>query len=75
MMDVRAKIFHIVSNLFDVADFDTEDSRTKSRNNLIILTAAASAFGRIVSVGTALISLPITLHYLGITITYLLMHR
>ena len=46
-------------------DVSTEEGRAKERHRRIALTAAASALAKLLSVGTALISIPLTLHYLG----------
>lgn len=42
-----------------------EDERARERRRRIVLTAATSMLAKIVSVSTALISVPLTLHYLG----------
>lgn len=46
-------------------DPDCEAGRAHQRNRAIALTALASAFARGVSILTALVSVPLTLHYLG----------
>lgn len=46
-------------------DPESEAGRTHLRNRAIALTALASVFARGVSILTALISVPLTLHYLG----------
>ena len=50
-----------------LASFDTttEQGRSDERHRRIFLTAGAAALSKVVSVGTALISIPLTLHYLG----------
>jgi O-antigen/teichoic acid export membrane protein len=53
------RLFH------DRFDMNSEKGRAKARVRAITLTAIASAFGRLVGVGTTIISLPLTLHYLG----------
>jgi O-antigen/teichoic acid export membrane protein len=50
---------------FTAFDTSTEEGRSKERHRRIFLTFAASAFAKVISVGTALISIPLTLHYLG----------
>ncbi len=47
------------------ADPHSEAGRAQQRNRAIALTALASAFARGVSILTALVSVPLTLHYLG----------
>lgn len=46
-------------------DTGTEEGRSNERYRLILLSAASSALAKVVSVATALISIPLTLHYLG----------
>jgi O-antigen/teichoic acid export membrane protein len=46
-------------------DVSTEVGRAQERHRRVALTAAASALAKIISVSTALISVPLTLHYLG----------
>lgn len=46
-------------------DTSTEEGRSNERHRLILLSAAASALAKVFSVATALISIPLTLHYLG----------
>ena len=46
-------------------DTTTEQSRASERHRRVALTAIASALAKVISVGTALISVPLTLHYLG----------
>lgn len=50
-----------------LASFDTttEQGRSDERHRKIFMTAGAAALSKVVSVGTALISIPLTLHYLG----------
>lgn len=54
-------------DLLRLSAFDTssEEGRSKERHRRAILTAAAAGAAKVVSVGTALISVPLTLHYLG----------
>ncbi len=47
------------------ADPHSEAGRAHLRNRAIALTALAAAFARGVSILTALVSVPLTLHYLG----------
>ena len=47
-------------------DLATPEGRAAERHRRVALTAAASALAKVVSVGTALISVPLTLHYLGV---------
>lgn len=53
---------------FSLTPFDqsTAAGRADERHRRVALTAAASALAKVLSVGTALISVPLTLHYLGI---------
>lgn len=46
-------------------DLSDEAGRSRERHRRVALTALASALAKIISVGTALISVPLTLHYLG----------
>lgn len=46
-------------------DTSTEQGRSDERHRRIFLTTVASAFSKVVTVGTSLISIPLTLHYLG----------
>ena len=46
-------------------DGATPEGRAAERHRRAALTAAAAALAKLVSVGTALISIPLTLHYLG----------
>lgn len=46
-------------------DTGTEEGRSNERHRLILLSAVSSALAKVVSVATALISIPLTLHYLG----------
>ena len=52
---------------FSLTPFDqsTAEGRAQERHRRVALTAAAAALAKVVSVGTALISIPLTLHYLG----------
>ena len=56
--------FRLIARL---ASFDTttEQGRSDERHRKIFMTAGAAALSKVVSVGTALISIPLTLHYLG----------
>lgn len=47
-------------------DQSTPEGRAQERHRRVALTAAASALAKALSVGTALISVPLTLHYLGV---------
>jgi O-antigen/teichoic acid export membrane protein len=47
-------------------DQSTQEGRASERHRRVALTAAASALAKVLSVGTALISVPLTLHYLGV---------
>lgn len=53
--------------LLRTSNFDpsTEDGRADERMRRVALAAAASALAKLISVATALISVPLTLHYLG----------
>jgi O-antigen/teichoic acid export membrane protein len=46
-------------------DLSTPEGRAAERHRRAALTAVASMLAKLVSVGTALISIPLTLHYLG----------
>ncbi len=46
-------------------DGSTPEGRASERHRRAALTAAAAALAKMVAVGTALISIPLTLHYLG----------
>lgn len=46
-------------------DYSSDAGRASARHRAITLTVLASAFARCVSIATTLISLPLTLHYLG----------
>jgi O-antigen/teichoic acid export membrane protein len=47
------------------ADLTTDEGRADDRMRKIALTAAASALAKLVSIATSLITVPLTLHYLG----------
>ncbi len=47
-------------------DLSTEEGRAHERHRRVMLTALASMLAKLLSVGTALISIPLTLHYLGV---------
>ena len=46
-------------------DTRTEEGRARERHSRVTLTALASALAKVIAVATALISVPLTLHYLG----------
>jgi O-antigen/teichoic acid export membrane protein len=52
---------------FSLTPFDqsTPEGRAQERHRRVALTAAAAALAKVLSVSTALISVPLTLHYLG----------
>jgi O-antigen/teichoic acid export membrane protein len=54
-----------IRELFIHPDISSEAGRASARHRAIALTSVASAFARCVSIATTLISLPLTLHYLG----------
>jgi O-antigen/teichoic acid export membrane protein len=47
------------------ADPTTEQGRARERHRRMVLTAGASAGARVITIATSLISVPLTLHYLG----------
>ena len=47
-------------------DFASEEGRAQERHRRAILSAAAAAAAKVVSIGTAFVSVPLTLHYLGV---------
>lgn len=51
--------------LYAPSDLSSEAGRATARHRAILLTALASTFGRFVGIATTLVSLPLTLHYLG----------
>ena len=57
----------LLGNLVRLLPFDTatQEGRAKERHRRIVLSAIASAMAKIISITTALISVPLTLHYLG----------
>jgi O-antigen/teichoic acid export membrane protein len=61
---IKLQQFNIIAK-FTAFDTSTEEGRSNERHRRIFLTAAASALAKVISVGTALISIPLTLHYLG----------
>ncbi|MFZ1962463.1 MAG: oligosaccharide flippase family protein [Roseiarcus sp.] len=61
---LRGRAFDL-SLLFRSFDVATAEGRAKERQRRIALTALASALAKVISVSTALISVPLTLHYLG----------
>lgn len=54
-------------SLISLRPFDTNspEGRANERHRRVVLSAVASALAKIISVSTALISIPLTLHYLG----------
>jgi O-antigen/teichoic acid export membrane protein len=48
------------------ADTSTAEGRARERHRRVALSAVASMLAKLLSVGTALISVPLTLHYLGV---------
>ena len=50
---------------FSSFDTSTEEGRSNERHRRIFLTAVASALAKVVSMATMLVSIPLTLHYLG----------
>lgn len=66
LFKLQVKIRQVLA-LARLTPFDTatEEGRSNERHRLILLSAAASALAKVVSVATALISIPLTLHYLG----------
>jgi O-antigen/teichoic acid export membrane protein len=54
-----------VAVLLGAHDLATPEGRAADRHRRAALTAGASALAKVVSVGTALVSIPLTLHYLG----------
>jgi O-antigen/teichoic acid export membrane protein len=58
----RAFDLSLLLRSFDVA---TAEGRAKERQRRVALSALASALAKAISVSTALISVPLTLHYLG----------
>lgn len=53
------------ARLFRAFDLTTADGRAKERQRRVALTALASALAKVISVSTALVSVPLTLRYLG----------
>jgi len=51
---------------FTPFDQTTAEGRANERHRRVALTAAAAALAKVLSVGTTLISVPLTLHYLGV---------
>lgn len=60
---VRRRLRWISLTPYDVT---TPEGRAAERHRRAALTALASVLAKLVSVGTALISIPLTLHYLGV---------
>jgi O-antigen/teichoic acid export membrane protein len=54
-------------NYFRLRPFDpnSEQGRADERHRKIALTAASAALSKLVSLGTSIISIPLTMHYLG----------
>lgn len=46
-------------------DASTQDGRARERHRRLLLSAVASAAAKVITVATSLISVPLTLHYLG----------
>lgn len=61
---LRGRTFDL-SRLFRAVDVATAEGRAKERQRRIALSALASALAKVISVSTALVSVPLTLHYLG----------
>ena len=59
---VRQRLRFISLTPFDQS---TAEGRAQERHRRVALTAGAAALAKLLSVGTALISVPLTLHYLG----------
>ncbi len=59
--------YFLVARYIRVKPFDTttEQGRADERHRKIALTAASAAISKVVSVGTSIISIPLTMHYLG----------
>lgn len=47
------------------ADRSSEEARARERHRRLVLTSLSSALAKVISVATSLISVPLTLHYLG----------
>lgn len=62
----RARLLDRYSELFESTDTSTEVGRAKERRKRIALTACASLFAKMITVTTGLVSVPLTLHYLGV---------
>lgn len=50
---------------FKAFDISTEDGRSKERYRRVVLTAVGSFVNKIITIMTGLISVPLTVHYLG----------
>ena len=61
---LRGRAFDL-SLLLHSFDVSTAEGRAKERQRRVALSALASALAKVISVSTALISVPLTLHYLG----------
>lgn len=59
---LRDHVRHLSLTPFDVS---SADGRARERHRRVALSAGAAALAKVLSVGTALISVPLTLHYLG----------
>jgi O-antigen/teichoic acid export membrane protein len=57
--------FGALTSLFNTLDVLTPEGRARERQRRIALSALASALAKAISVSTALISVPLTLNYLG----------
>jgi O-antigen/teichoic acid export membrane protein len=63
---LKKKVYLIRSVLtFKPFDVSTEDGRSKERYRRVVLTAGSSLISKSITVLTSLISVPLTLHYLG----------
>jgi O-antigen/teichoic acid export membrane protein len=66
---MRSPLLHLrqLLQLLSLTPFDTvtPEGRAKERHRRVALTGAASALAKVVTVATALFTVPLTLHYLG----------
>jgi len=67
MLAAVSSRFLQVATLLTLKPFDgaTADGRSRERHRRVVISAAAAALAKLLSVVTALISVPLTLHYLG----------
>lgn len=66
MKSVVRKFEHALSSLRGEArDTSAEHIRSRARNRRMLYSAVAAASAKVIAVGTQLISIPLTLHYLG----------